>query len=186
MIRTFIAVEISSSVRQVASSLIEECRSMGVDAKWVAVDQMHITLQFLGNVREKDLHIVCRSLTHAVRPVAPFDVICRGIGAFPHLDRPRVIWLGVEQGHAEFVELQGRVEAAMRDVGFRGESRRFEPHLTLGRLRTAGGPELAEYLQSHQETEAAAFDVSEVLVIASHLDRHGSRYEVLGRAELRG
>ncbi|MBM3998457.1 MAG: RNA 2',3'-cyclic phosphodiesterase [Planctomycetes bacterium] len=186
MLRTFVAVEIAPSARQLAAELAKKCRDLGVDAKWVEPDNLHLTLQFLGNVRETDIHTVFASLSRAVRPLTPFDVVCRGVGAFPHADRPHVVWLGIDEGREPLVGLQAVVAQALGEIGFRGEARRFEPHVTLGRIRRGPGPELAAFLREHAEDAFGAFDVSEILVVASRPERRGPRYEVLGRAELRG
>jgi 2'-5' RNA ligase len=188
MIRTFVAVEISPAVRQRAGELVEKCRALGIDAKWVALENMHITLQFLGSIRENLVPLVCRAVFKAVERLPAFDVICHGVGAFPNPERPRIIWLGMTAGREELIQLQAAVEAALEDLGFRGEARRFEPHLTIGRLRSsaAGMNELAEFVAAHGDYDGAAFDVSEVLIVSSELDKYGPRYEILGRAELAG
>jgi len=188
MIRTFVAVEVSSSVLHRASELIDECVGMGIDAKWVAPDNMHLTLQFLGNIRENDTPMICRAIDRAVRDLAPFDVVCRGVGAFPSPERPRVIWIGMHEGREQLIELQAVAEKALREIGYRGEARRFEPHLTIGRVRapSSGTKQLAQFVASHENSDASVFDVSEVLVFSSELQKTGPRHEVIGRAELRG
>lgn len=188
MLRTFIAVDVSPEVLNRASRLIDHCRQLGIDARWVPVENMHITLQFLGNVRENELPLICRSLEKAVRPFPAFDVVCRGVGAFPSIERPRVIWIGVDEGREELIALQGAVEQAMKELGFRGEARRFEAHLTIGRIRseTADAPELAAFVEQNEAYDASVFDVSEVTVYSSHLKRNGPKYEAIGRIALEG
>jgi 2'-5' RNA ligase len=188
MIRTFVAVEVSPSVLHRASELIDECVRLGIDANWVSPDNMHLTLQFLGNVRENDTAMICRSVDRAVRDFPPFDVVCRGVGAFPSPERPRVIWIGMNEGREELIQLQSVVEKALLEIGYRGEARRFEPHLTIGRVRapSTGTKQLAQFVADHEKFDASAFDVSEVLVFSSELQKGGPRHEVIGRAELRG
>jgi RNA 2',3'-cyclic 3'-phosphodiesterase len=188
MIRTFIAVDVSPAVKGRAAEVIDACRQRGIEGKWVELDNMHITLQFLGNVRELELPSICRNLERTLRQFPSFDVICQGVGAFPRPDRPRVLWLGMTMGRAELIALQELVEGAMRQMGFRGEARRFEPHLTLGRLNAdiSGTPEAADFVAQHQDLEGAAFDVSEVIVYSSERQYGGPRYEVVGRIELVG
>jgi 2'-5' RNA ligase len=188
MIRTFVAVEISPSVRQRAGELVEKCQALGIEAKWVALENMHITLQFLGNIRENLVPLVCRAVFKAVERIPPFDVICHGVGAFPNAERPRIIWMGMTAGRDELIQLQAAVEEALEGIGFRGEARRFEPHLTIGRLRSSsvGLSTLAEFVAAHHDYDGSAFDVSEVLVVSSELGKQGPRYEILGRAELGG
>jgi RNA 2',3'-cyclic 3'-phosphodiesterase len=188
MIRTFVAVEIPPAVRQRAADLIEQCRQLGVDAKWVTPETMHVTLQFLGNVRENQIPMICRAVQRGVQDLPAFDVVCRGVGAFPTADRPRVLWIGIQQGRDQLIELQARVAQQLEDLGYRGESRRFEPHLTVGRLRadSASSPDIADFVAANADFDGAVFDVAEVLIFSSELHRTGPRHEVLGRAELRG
>jgi RNA 2',3'-cyclic 3'-phosphodiesterase len=188
MIRTFVAVDVSPEVKDRAAQVIAECRQLGVEAKWVAPENMHLTLQFLGNVRENELPAICRNLEQAIRRLPPFDVICRGVGAFPRPERPRILWLGMSEGREALIALQATVEKALQPLGFRGEARQFEPHLTLGRLRAevSGSPEMADFVARQADREGAAFDVAEVVVYSSELQPAGPRYEVVGRIELEG
>jgi RNA 2',3'-cyclic 3'-phosphodiesterase len=188
MMRTFVAVDVSPEVKDRAAQVIAECGRLGIDAKWVASENMHITLQFLGNVRENDLASICRSLERSISTFPPFDVTCRGVGAFPRPERPRILWLGMTAGREELIALQGEVEKALGHLGFRGEARQFEPHLTLGRLRAdlSGTREIADFVARHADLEGSAFDVSEVVVYSSERHPAGPRYEVVGRIELAG
>jgi RNA 2',3'-cyclic 3'-phosphodiesterase len=188
MLRTFVAVEIPDSVRQRAMDLIAQCEALGVEAKWVGAEAMHVTLQFLGNVRENHIPMICRAIGRAVCDLPPFDVVCHGVGAFPNPQRPRVLWIGMTTGREELIQLQGRVTKALDELGFRGEARRFEPHVTVGRLRSAANQaaDLAEFIAARQDFDGSVFDVSEVLVFSSELQKTGPRHEVLGRAELQG
>jgi RNA 2',3'-cyclic 3'-phosphodiesterase len=188
MIRTFIAVDVSPEVKSRATEVVDQCRRLGIEAKWVAVENMHITLQFLGNVRENELPGICRRVERAIRQFPAFDVMCERLGAFPNPERPRVLWMGMSQGREELIRLQHQVEETMRPLGFRGEARRFEPHLTLGRLHAevSGSAEVADFIARNQDLATASFDVSEVVVYSSERAPGGPRYEVVGRAELAG
>lgn len=189
-IRTFIAVEVSADVRGCARKLIQDLSSTSSDVKWVDPQQLHVTLHFLGDVDMLELHALCEIMTDAVADLPPFDVQFSGVGAFPSIERPRTIWLGVEQGADEFRELHRALQVGLeREFGYRGESRQFRPHLTLGRVKgqeVAASAELAERLIAHREFYGGASDVTEIALYSSTLSRSGPTYNRIGEAGLEG
>ena len=185
-IRTFIAVELAPAIVAQAVSLVEQLRPAGADVKWVASQNMHLTLKFLGDVREEDTADVCRVVTKTAVEFEPFDITLGGAGAFPNVRRPRTLWIGVTQGEKELVSLQTAVERALAKRGFPKEGRAFHPHLTIGRVRE-GGPAMAELgqgLQDHAGFAAGTSTVRELVVFASYLSSTGPTYEPLARAPL--
>lgn len=187
-IRTFIAVELSPAVVAQAVSLVGQLRPAGADVKWVESQNMHLTLKFLGDVREEDTADVCRVVTKAAADFLPFDIALGGAGAFPNARRPRTLWIGVTQGEKELVSLQTAIERVLAKRGFPKEHRAFHPHLTIGRVRE-GGPataELGQAIQEHADFAAGTSTVREVVVFASYLSSTGPTYEALGRAALGG
>ncbi len=170
-VRTFVAVEAGPAVRQRAAKLIEEFAAAGAEVKWVEPDNLHLTLKFLGDVDERDIPRVCETVQRAAAEVAPFELEILGAGAFPKLHRPRTIWLGSGKGEPQMAELSRRVEKALEKLGFPREGRRFQAHLTIGRVRNAG-PELAQLAQLLQvaaDVEVGAMAVDEAVVFSSQL-----------------
>ncbi len=187
-IRTFIAVELAPAVVAQAVSLVEQLRPAGADVKWVASQNMHLTLKFLGDVREEDTADVCRVVSKTVAEFEPFDITLGGAGAFPNARRPRTLWIGVTQGEKELVRLQTAMERALAKRGFPKEGREFHPHLTIGRVRE-GGPataELGQAIGARAGFAGGTSTVRDVVVFASYLSSTGPTYEPLGRAALGG
>ncbi len=187
-IRTFVAVDIDSAVRDRVAGLVGRFRAAGADVKWVQPQNLHITLKFLGDVDAKEIHRVCGAVQDAVADAAPFEFEVRGAGAFPKPNRPRTVWLGIAQGQEEMIDLNQRIEPALEKLGFRREARRFQPHLTIGRVRR-GGPavaELGKLIGEQADVELGLTKVPEVIVFSSELDRSGPTYEALARAPLAG
>lgn len=185
-IRTFVAVELSPAVVAQAVRLAELLRLAEADVKWVESPNMHLTLKFLGDVREEDTADVCRVVTKAAAEFEPFDIAVGGAGAFPNARRPRTLWIGVTQGGKELISLQTAIERVLAKRGFPKEHRAFHPHLTIGRVRD-GSPamvELGQAIQDHADFAAGTSTVREVVVFASYLSSTGSTYEPLGRAAL--
>ncbi len=187
-LRTFLAVEINSAVRQRAEQLIDQLRAVRADVKWVEAPNLHLTLKFLGEVATQEIPRVCEAVRQGAAPVAPFELEVRGAGAFPNTRRPRTLWLGVGSGQEEIVTLHDQVEEPLRKLGFRPEHRRHHPHLTVGRIRR-GGPgvaELGKLLEQHADYLAGRLNVAQVVLFSSQLGPGGPTYEALSRAKLGG
>ncbi|MCO6455663.1 MAG: RNA 2',3'-cyclic phosphodiesterase [Pirellulaceae bacterium] len=185
-IRTFVALELAPDVCSRAGELIAKLRASQAQVSWVPPDRMHLTLKFLGEVPEQDLADVCRVVADVCRETPEFDLRCGGAGAFPNVERPRTVWLGVSLGEEPLEKLQAAVERALGRLGFRQERRRYQGHLTLGRVRGAG-PELqalGALLRQYADFQTPVMLADEVRVYGSYLDRTGPTYEVLGSCPL--
>lgn len=185
-LRAFIAVELSPDVRGRAKKLIRALSQTGADVKWVDPQNLHLTLKFLGDVETNDTPELCRAVAAAANQCTAFDFTCLGVGAFPRPERPRTIWLGVDEGAEEFAKLAEVLDEELAAIGYPREPRRFVPHITLGRARDDGeGFEaLAEAIAAEAEFAGGASDVSEVTVFSSSLGRSGPSYEALSHIPL--
>jgi 2'-5' RNA ligase len=186
--RTFIAVEAVDEAHAAALAAIDGLRSAAEGVKWVAPDNLHWTLQFLGDLDDREMAEVCLRTVRVVARHEPFELAAVGVGAFPAIHRPRTLWVGAGEGREQFCELQADVEASLRELGFRGEGRAFTPHLTIGRAGRGShaGPTLTERLAHLADFDGGRMSVDEVLVFASELSRDGPVYTVLARAPLGG
>lgn len=186
MTRTFLAVEVSDGVRGRAVELIRRLRASQAKVSWVPPENMHLTLKFLGDQSDNRLAVICRSVLESVAEVGAFEILCHGAGAFPNVQRPRTVWMGVTDGADAMGQLHRVVDKALAAHGFPRDPRPLKPHLTLGRVR-GGGPAqeaLGQLIAEHAEFGGGASAVDEVLVVASHLSRSGAEYEILARAPL--
>jgi 2'-5' RNA ligase len=187
-IRTFIAVELSPRVMARAGDLIDKLRVSSAQVSWVKTQQMHLTLKFLGDVRDTETPDICRVVAEVAKGFEPFEITFRGAGAFPTNERPRTLWIGIEDGAEALCELQAAIETALKEqLGFPKDARRFQPHLTIGRVKhepPGAEGELAALLEKHTHFDADLSVIDEVVVFASFLGRSGASHEALGRAEL--
>jgi len=187
-LRTFVAVEINSTNRACAGELIAALQAAPAEVKWVDVQNLHLTLKFLGEVPSREISRVCQAAQRGAAEIEPFECELWGAGAFPNASRPRTLWLGAGAGEQEMVALHDYLDAALAKLGYRKEHRRFRPHLTIGRVRR-GGPavaELGELVKAHAEFHAGRLSVRQVVVFSSQLTPRGPIYEALGRARLGG
>ena len=187
-LRTFVAVEINGPIRARAGDLIAALGGTTAEVNWVEPHNLHLTLKFLGDVHQREIAQVCQAVAQGAAEVAPFDLEVRGAGAFPNAARPRTVWLGADKGAESMVVLHDRVEAALAELGYREEHRRFQTHLTIGRVRGAGSgiAELGKLLQQHADVLIGRTSVQKATVFCSTLTSAGPIYEVLGTAPLGG
>lgn len=187
-LRTFVAVEINAAIRKEAVALIDALSGTMADAKWVEPENLHVTLKFLGDVHEREIAEVCQAVAQGAAQIEPFDLEIRGAGAFPTAARPRAVWLGAGEGESQMIRLHDHIEAALAELGYREEHRRYQTHVTIGRVRGVGPAiaELGRQIAEYAEFEAGRLNVQKVTVFSSELTSDGPIYEVLGRLPLGG
>jgi 2'-5' RNA ligase len=186
--RVFCAIEIPEPVQQQVLQHIARLREAVPDAKasWNRDANLHVTLKFLGEIPQASLKDISNAASRAVAGLAPFSVHVEHTRVFPEHGKPRVLWIGINDLSGKLVELHSRLEDEAAQAGFAREGRRFQPHLTLARLRQ---PRDARTLaDAHQQIkfDSVSIAVSELLVIRSELSNEGSKYTVISRHPLRG
>jgi 2'-5' RNA ligase len=135
LLRAFIAVEIPSGIREAVSTATAPLqKKTGSIVRWVPVTNMHLTLKFLGDVSPTNVEMLSEMLRSEADLFYCFDLRLNGLGSFPNLKRPRVIYIGI-QAPAMLEALQRGIESASRRLGYESEERGFSPHLTIGRVK---------------------------------------------------
>lgn len=186
--RTFIGIDIGDAIRTNAIALQKELAKTGAEVKWVEEESMHVTLLFLGEVDDRELHAVCKAVKEAAASEPPFALRVSGVGAFPTPRRPKILWAGITDGAKTLQRLYTALEERMLDLGcYRKEERGYTPHLTLGRVKgDADSFTLASEIPKRLAWDGGRTTVDEVLVFSSELNRDGPVYTVIGRASLTG
>lgn len=193
-VRAFIAIELPPAVLDQVGRLQTRVRQdlpSGL-IRWTRPEGIHLTLKFLGDVEQDHLPEIEAALRGACAPHAPFPLQVSGLGCFPTPQRPRVLWVGVQDSSGKLAALQRDVERAIAPLGFPPERRGFHPHLTLGRVknprrRGRNAPAL-EALGAY--VERARVRVGQIPVDAVHLMRSellpsGAVYSALATVQLR-
>lgn len=186
-IRTFIAVPLSQGIRDRLQSIRIPVARQLQDVKWVEAENQHVTLVFLGEVDNREVPQVCSLAQDAVSlaDVTAFSLRVKGIGCFPNIRRPRVIWAGIEQGADELIRVHDALEATLETMGYRREERRYTPHITLGRTKSDGPlSQLTNWLTESERVDVGEMIVDEIHIMGSELLRSGPHYTVLGRVPL--
>jgi 2'-5' RNA ligase len=178
MPRTFLAVEVAPAIHAALVDLKRELSASGAAVRWVRDDALHATIRFLGSLPDTQLPVLRAALTEAVGATAPPHAAVRGLGVFPTLKRPRVVWVGLDC--AALSEIAARVDAAVSPLGFAPEGRAFKAHITLGRVKSAQGwPPLEAALRAHATRDFGSCALAELAAFRSDLRRDGAVYTKL-------
>jgi 2'-5' RNA ligase len=187
-LRLFIALHLEGSIRNQLSRLQAGLRTADAsrEVRWVDPEAMHLTLRFLGETPEPAVPGLVAALGARLEGKRCIRLGLAGIGGFPSLKRPRVVWVGLGGELATLGVLQQQIESAVTAAGWPAENRPFQPHLTLGRVRNPGHP-LAPKLDAVIGSVRIATQVEahpRLALVRSHLGPAGSHYEDLARWDL--
>jgi 2'-5' RNA ligase len=188
--RLFTAIELDDPVRTAAAGVTSELKRR-VDRlaprarlTWVAPERMHLTLRFIGEVGNADGERIISALRDPL-PMAPFVAAFDGVGVFPKKGPPRVVWVGMSEGHDAAIRAEAVVSERLAALGIPPEDRPYSPHLTLARVRDAAGlraPALVEGVRA----DLGETRVDAITLFQSKLSPQGPTYVVLERVPLRG
>jgi 2'-5' RNA ligase len=175
-------------MRRRIKSLQSEWAALDPDVKWVEPQNMHLTLQFLGEIDARDSVDVCRAVRSVAGRTPPFSISLAGVGGFPNLRRPRTLWVGIDVGRAEVIRLHEELATLLEAVGeFRREERGYAPHVTLGRVKGNDATiELRQRLTEDSDWYGGEQTIDQIHVMSSELNRDGPVYSVVGHEQLRG
>ncbi len=189
-IRSFIAVPLDRQLLQqianISQMLKESVRGGGVS--WVQPASIHLTLKFLGEIQPGKATEIKQVLQTLVPKFEQFELTAAGLGCFPNINRPRVVWVGL-QAPAELEQLQNSIEDACVELGFEREQRKFSPHLTLARVKPFARQEdvicLQQALSRIPALKLGCSHAREVILFKSDLQPTGAVYTPLVSVQLK-
>ena len=185
--RAFLAIEIPESVREALWALAAGLRQAPVRTSWTRMENLHVTLRFLGEIGAADADRLTERLAPPCARTAQFTLAVEGVGAFPNPERPAVLWAGVRDPSGRLAALNALAEEAAEHIGLSPERRPFRGHVTLGRVRDerrAG--ELTAKLHALGNAPCGSFTVEAVALIESQLRPRGPIYTLVRRFPLMG
>jgi RNA 2',3'-cyclic 3'-phosphodiesterase len=183
-IRAFIAIEVPFTIQSQLDKISKEMQGlMKTDAiRWVPGRNIHLTLKFLGEVSLPNVEHLKHILTVAGSKIRPFEIQVGGLGAFPSLHRPRVLWIGLESPPSLY-QLQKNIESETIRLGYPAEERGFSPHLTLARIShdatSEDVREIGLVLSKFHPHDPGAFKVQNIHLFESDLRPGGAVYTPL-------
>jgi len=202
--RTFIAIELPQGIKDSLGQLQEELKASGADVKWVEPNNIHLTLKFLGEIDDKKLEKITRIIDDIAKEKNGFRICISSLGAFPKIDFPRVIWVGIDTGDKEAQEIAKELEEKIAKIGTstslkcHGERRRtigipkegqpFSSHITIGRMRSSLNREkLVQDLNNKAKLDGkkSEFYVTKITLFKSTLTPKGPIYEALKETNLK-
>jgi RNA 2',3'-cyclic 3'-phosphodiesterase len=176
LIRTFICIEIPESIRTRVGRLQETLRKIDAQVSWTEPSSIHLTLKFLGGVHPSRLQRVGKSLERAAIGIGPIEVEIGGVGCFPSIRNPRVLWIGISSVSEPLNRLHSKIEDELTREDFEREKRKFSPHLTIGRIRTPQNAACVAETLITTGFDSATFTATEVILMRSDLTPSGSIY----------
>ena len=185
--RCFVAIELPDDVRAALARSQASLRQRAprADLRWVDAAGLHVTLKFLGEVAEDRLSALTDALRAAVASPAALALAVAGLGGFPSLGRPRVLWAGIPTGVAELGRLAAALERALAPLGFPPESRPFRGHVTIARVRSPRGiGRIAAAIRAGGDVDFGRWTATDVVLFQSRLRPSGAVYEPLARFAL--
>lgn len=183
--RAFFAVNLSDNTKDRIAAAI---RAIGIDDppwRWVARDNFHVTLKFLGDVPPEQVTRLAEVASEACRSIAPFSITFGELGGFPNLTRPRVLFYRIVDGARLLARLAERVDESLMAVGVEKERGPFRVHVTVARVKAPLECDLAAALERSPAVSGARETVTSLTLMESHLRRQGVRYQRLKEIALR-
>ena len=183
--RTFIAIRMAATpgIREA----LRDLASMQSALRLVLEEQLHVTVKFLGETNEAQVPDLLNTMEQVAQQLAGMqlvpNVVFKGLGAFPSIDKPNVVWIGFSDS-GPLRQLANELSEACRTLGFEPEQRPYQPHLTLARVKSEPPERLANYLRSNLQTEYGSSPVRDMELFQSELRPNGPVYTAIGSVPL--
>ncbi len=183
-LRLFIAIPIPEPVRDEIIRVQQGMQLLAPQGavRWTKPDQFHLTLRFLGDVPVDGLEKLKESVNAVCRSARPMPLRAGGVGFFPNPHSPRVVWVGIDDKGGLLIDLQKRIEAAVRPFAAEPGTEHFAGHATLGRLKNLKPPDarkLAAHAQTVNDQMFGEWTAQEIEIIRSELSQAGARHTTL-------
>jgi 2'-5' RNA ligase len=184
-LRAFIAVPLPDTVAAFLGKIQARLPLPGSTIRWVAATNIHLTLKFLGEIDPSQVPSVAAQMDAAVGTIPPFSLAAKGAGVFPNFHHARVLWVGLAGDVDRLNAIQATLESGLEAVGFNREARRFNAHLTIGRIRRRIDARLiGASLKALTDDASDSFLVDRLVLFKSVLKPSGPEYSLLHTSRL--
>lgn len=179
-IRAFFAIDTDQLCREYLGRVASVLQRSRADVSWVKPGNAHLTLKFLGDISADAQILIQETLKDILINQKTFDLILSGVGVFPNFEKPRIVWVGIDDRSRRLAGLFDLLEPIFESLGFPREKRRFNPHLTLGRVRSGSGRQaLNEAIHNNLDSTGPLFHVDHATLYRSDLKPSGAVYTPL-------
>jgi 2'-5' RNA ligase len=178
-VRSFLAFDLENmAVKKKLNEMQKSAVQTGADLKLVETDDIHMTIRFLGDIT---LNMVEKIFLEMAKiQFKPFVVQLTGLGVFPSLSYPRVLWAGISQGAIQLQNVVSQIEPRLQSLGFPPDPKAFSPHLTIARVRSARNkPQLADFVTNNEKYDFGSVSVECLRLKRSELTPRGPIYSTL-------
>ncbi len=184
-LRMFVAVTLPDPVREAVSRLVRELSGRLTGVRWTKSENIHLTLKFLGGAEASSIPPLRDCLDRLAESHLPFPAALEGLGVFPPRGKPRVIWAGVGEGRGRLTALAEELDRDLEGLGFPRETRKYTPHLTLGRFkktRPGSDPrEIAREVEMRRSDSLGSLKVDMIVLMESTLTPGGAIHRIVSR-----
>ena len=179
--RVFLAIDLPGDVKEQIVAIQNKLKFLLEGVRWVRPEGIHLTLKFFGDILSDDIAHISEVIEDKTRDAVSMTFNTDKIGAFPNLERPRVLWLGMTGDAQKLLTLQQAIETGLEPHGFKREKRRFRPHLTLGRAKSSRGMilGLSEAVTTENNYNTGDFTAQGLTLFQSELKQGGAVYTEL-------
>jgi 2'-5' RNA ligase len=186
--RSFLAFELPRAIKETLSAVSGEMKRFPLDLRWVKVDNIHLTVVFLGNIRPEQRRGVEQTVEKVCKAFGPFDMALSGTGVFANRRHPRVLWVGLVGDVDRMGRFREYLQEGLAPIGIRQEKRPYRPHLTLARFRKGSRPgaPLDQLLEAYEGFQTPPWPLDELILFRSDLQPRGAVYTRLASWPLIG
>ncbi len=185
MVRVFVGFFVTKKIQEAVEKIHSQVDDL-IRGKWVEPQNFHMTFQFIGEVPQEKLVDILKSLQETAQELKPVRVKYKGLGVFPNVDKARILWIGISEGHRQLIEMSKAIVRANRRIGIKNEGKPFYPHVTICRIKEFEKRALKNLLRQYEHTSFGEDLVDRVALIKSSLTSVGPIYTVIEEFYLNG
>lgn len=185
-IRAFIAIPLDLKIQQAIERIQNHLKKTNSEVKWVKPENIHITLKFLGDIDLRQINSVKEVLANLTQNTKRFTIELTRLGAFPNIDRPRTLWVGLKDSKQRLNQFSMSLEKALGKIRFQAYEKSFSPHITIGRIRSSENIKaLSRSILEYHVPEGLSQTTSNITLYKSTLNSEGPAYEPLYQIKLK-
>ena len=184
-IRLFIAIEIEKRIKERILDYLKHLKKADAGVRWVASENIHITLKFLGNIDAIILPALIKSIDNGMLLFSPFRIQIGNVGAFPTVKKPRILFVGVQDKENNLLKIFEQLEKGIEEYGIKRETKNYVGHITIGRTKLQKNlRKLIDTLQSDSDRFFGQQKVHHISLIQSELSPDGPIYTTIKKFQL--